>query len=142
MAVADQVEGHESRRRRQLLRLRLLALRQEGTPEPRQFSAEIRDAMNTIIAEAEAMIKSGDHPEPGAETFLWVRITRLAMAADQAVDAARAGDAPRLRARLRHLEILTSAIWDVLELPSDQRQGSNVLAGHRDRLKDLVPYWP
>ncbi|HEV3380234.1 MAG TPA: hypothetical protein VG142_04570 [Trebonia sp.] len=85
---------------------------------PPQFADEIRDAANAIVAEAEAVSRAsfgaGGRPEPGAETFLWARITRLSRAADQVVDAARNGDAPGLRTHLQRFDTLTSAIWAVL----------------------------
>ncbi len=59
-----------------------------------------------------AVLEAGAH-KPGTETFLWVRVTRLAMAADDAVDAARSGDLAALYAHLRHLDTLLTAIWTV-----------------------------
>ena len=64
----------------------------------RDITDEIREATNAIIAEAEAMSRAavraiGEHG-PEAETFLWVRITRLAAAADRAAAAARDRDIP------------------------------------------------
>jgi hypothetical protein len=56
-----------------------------------------------------AVLAASPH-EPEAEAFLWVRVTRLASAADQAVDAARSGDYAALGACLRHFETLTSAM--------------------------------
>jgi hypothetical protein len=79
-------------------------------------AAEIRDATNAVIAEVEATSRAvleTSGQELGAETFLWVRVTRLAMAADQAVNAARSGDISALDAHLRHFDALTSAIWTV-----------------------------
>ncbi|MGH3171339.1 MAG: hypothetical protein ACRDN0_36440 [Trebonia sp.] len=119
MAIADQLGGHQARCRQQLLRLRMLVLRQDGTAFPVQLAAEMRDATNVIVAEAEAVghasFGAGGRPDPGTETFLWVRITRLAVAADQVVNAARNGDAPGLRAHLQRFDTLTSAIWAVLD---------------------------
>lgn len=119
MAVTSRMDNRDSRCRRQLLRLRMLALHQDGTAFPLQLAAEMRDVTNEIVAEAEARshasVGYGDRPEPGTETFLWVRITRLALAADQLVDAARGGDFRELRARFQRFDALTSAIWAVLE---------------------------
>jgi hypothetical protein len=118
MAVADQLDGRRARCRRQLFRLRMLILRQDGAGSPVQLGEELRDATNAVVAEAEAMSHESfgsGRPDPGAETFLWVRITRLALAADQVVDAARNGNAAELRARLLRFDALTSAIWAVLE---------------------------
>jgi GAF domain-containing protein len=49
----------------------------------------------------------------GAETFLWVRLTRLAAAADEAVTAARTGDANGLRRHLHRCDDLARAMWAV-----------------------------
>ena len=110
-----QLEGDQSRHRQKLLRLRLLARSQEGLPQ--DFSVEVRDATNEVIAEAEAMsrasIEAEERREPQAETFLWVRIARLATAADRAVDAARRRDVHGLLAHLQQFDALTSALWAV-----------------------------
>ncbi len=115
MTSADPMADRQLRSLRQVLRLRMQVLSQDGMTPSRQ-AADIRDATNAVIAETEAMSHAvlgvGRH-EPGAETFLWVRVARLAMAADQAVNAARTGDLPALDAHLRHFETLTSAIWTV-----------------------------
>ena len=116
MTFDDQMRNHRSRCQRQLSRLRMLTLGQDGVMLPGRVAMEIRDATNAIIAETEAMsravLKAGGE-EPGAETFLWARVTRLALAADQAVMAARNGDAHELRTHLHHFDTLTSAIWTV-----------------------------
>jgi hypothetical protein len=115
MTTADPRGDRQLRYQRQLLRLRMQVLSQDGMV-PARKAAEIRDATNAVIAEVEAtsraVLEAGGH-EPEAETFLWVRVTRLAMAADDAVNAARSGDLAALRARLRHFDALTSAIWTV-----------------------------
>lgn len=94
----------------------MLALGQDSLDLSRQVIAEIRDTTNAVIAETEAMcrlvLRAGRH-EPGAETFLWVRVTRLAHSADQAVTAARRGDVGELRSHLHHFDSLTAAIWTV-----------------------------
>lgn len=117
MATYDQLDDYRSRCRQHLLRLRLLAGNQDGAALPREFTVEVRDATNAIIAEVEAMsraaLRAGDRQEPQAETFLWVRVARLAAAADRAVDAARSRDVPGLRAHLYQFNSLTSALWTV-----------------------------
>jgi hypothetical protein len=115
MTCADTTYDRQLRCQRQLLRLRMLVLSQDATTLARH-AAGIREATNTVIAEVAAMgraVLEVDRPGPGAETFLWVRVTRLAVAADDAVTAARSGDLAALDAHLRHLETLTSAIWTV-----------------------------
>jgi hypothetical protein len=150
MTFDDQMRNHRSRCQRQLSRLRMLTLSQDGVPPPRRVDAEIRDATNAIIAETEAMsravLKAG-RQEPGDETFLWVRLTRLSLAADQAVMAARNGDIHQLRAHLHHFDTLTSAIWTVQHAvhgtrlhvagsPDRIRTGVTALRGRRPRPLD------
>jgi hypothetical protein len=92
------------------------AAEQDGTLPARQLAAEVRDATSVVIAEVEAMsqeLLESAPREAAAETFLWVRVARLALAADQAVDAGRRGDGAALRAELRHFDSLVSAIWTV-----------------------------
>jgi hypothetical protein len=115
MTTTDRMGDRQLRCQRQLLGLRMLVLSQDGMTPARQ-AAEIRDATNAVIAEVEAMSRAvlgAGGREPGAETFLWVRVTRLAMAADRAANAARSGDVSALDAHLRHFDALTSAIWTV-----------------------------
>jgi hypothetical protein len=116
MTFDDQMRDHRSRCQRQLSRLQMLTLGQDGMVSPSRIAAEIRSATNAIIAETEAMSRAvlrAGRQEPGAETFLWVRVTRLALAADQAVMAASSGDIHELRTHLHHFDTLTSAILTV-----------------------------
>ena len=118
MIVSSQIRDHQSRCQPHLLRLRLLALGETGAALPRQLILEIREATNAIIAEAEAgsaalAAMAADRGEPETETFLLVRLNRLAVAADEAVNAARGGDGTRLRRDLARFDALTSAIWAV-----------------------------
>jgi hypothetical protein len=112
----EQLDDYRSRCRQRLLRLRILAGSQDGAVLPLEFSVEVRDATNAIIAEMEAMSRAAlraDGQGPQAETFLWGRIARLASAADRAVDAASSQDVPGLRAHIHQFDTLTSAIWTV-----------------------------
>jgi hypothetical protein len=116
MTFDDQMRDYRSRCQWQLSRLRMLGLSQDGMALPGRVAAEIRSATNEIIAQTEAMshaVLRAGRQEPGAETFLWVRVSRLALAADQAVIAARNGDMHGLRTHLHHFDTLTSAIWTV-----------------------------
>jgi hypothetical protein len=134
MTTADLKDDRQLRSQRQLLRLRMLVLSQDGMAPARQ-AAEIRDATNAVIAEVEAtsraVLEAGGHA-PGAETFLWVRVTRLAMAADQAVNAARSGDTAGLDAHLRHFDALTSAIWTVQDAVYGQEPATRRLSARSD----------
>ncbi len=119
MSVADQIRDHQARCVTPLISLRMLAQGDAGTPLPRWVVVEVARAASTVLAEAEAaghtaLTAAGarsDHP--GSETFLRVRLDRLAAAADDAITAARAGDAGALRRHLRRFDALTSAIWTV-----------------------------
>ena len=120
MTVTDQISAHQSRCEHALLRLQALARAVTGTGASRQLvAAEVRDATTAVIAEADAAGRyalaatGGGRREPHAETFLCVRLARLEAAADEAVSAARDGDAPRLSREVRRFDALTSAIWTV-----------------------------
>jgi hypothetical protein len=129
MASYGQLDDYQSRCRQQLLRLRLLAGSQDGGALPREFTAQVRDATNAIIAEVEAMsrtaIGASERRQPQAETFLWVRVARLAAAADRAVDAARSRDVPALRALLHQFDTLTSALWAVQDATYGKQPGNS-----------------
>lgn len=102
-----------------LLRLRITARGEAGAALPRQVTGVVRDATNVVLAEVEAAGRAvlaataAGRRRSEAETFLLVRLTRLARAADEAVDAARGGDAPGLRRRLDRFNALTAAVWAV-----------------------------
>jgi hypothetical protein len=119
VTFADQIRDHQSRCHPHLLRLQLMARGEAGATVPRQIAAEVRDATDAILAEAEAAVRTAlaatadRRREPATETFLRARLARLAGAADEAVNAARAGHAPGLRSCLRRFDELTSAIWAV-----------------------------
>jgi len=127
VALAEQIDNHESRCRQHLLRLRMLARTPDDAALSREVAVEVRDATNAIIAEAEAMsrtaITAAGERDPQAETFVWVRITRLATAADRAVGAAHSRDMSQLRADLHHFDALTSAIWAVERAAYGQHPG-------------------
>jgi hypothetical protein len=119
MIFSDQIRDHQSRCQPHLLTLRMLARGEADAPLSSPVAIVVRDATNAVIAEAEAagraaLAATADgrrHPE--AETFLWVRLARLARAADEAVDAARRGDNSGLRDHLTRFSALTAAIWAV-----------------------------
>ncbi len=119
MTFADQIRVHQSRCNPHLLRLRFVARDEADMTITRQIAAEVRDATNAILVEAETAVRGAlaagadGRREPTAETLLWARLTRLASAADEAVNAARGGNASGLRIRLRRFDVLTSAIWTV-----------------------------
>jgi len=116
MTIAERADLRHSRCQQQMSRLRVLAMSEDSLVPSGQFAIEVREATNAVIAYVEAasrVVLDVEQHEPGTETFLWVRVARLALAADEAFNAARSGDLPALRAHLRHFETLTSAIWTV-----------------------------
>lgn len=118
MTFADQLRDHQARCQPHLLRLRLVARGEASTTAARQIAAEVREATNAVLAEAEAAIRTAlaateGRRKPATETFLWARLARLADAADGVVSAAHGGHAPTLRTGLRRFDELTSAIWAV-----------------------------
>lgn len=94
----------------------MIARDEAGTAFSWQMMADVTQAADAILAEAEAAgsetFASGGGG-PGAGTFLSVRLSRLATAANDMIAAAGAGDPAQLRRRLRRFEVLTSAIWTV-----------------------------
>ena len=119
MTVADQTESHQARCLPHLLVLRMLAGEDAEVPGPWLAMAKVAQATDAILAEAEAAGREaravgGDGP--GLGIFLSVRLSRLAVAAGEAVAAAGAGDFTQLRRHLRRFETLTSAIWTVQDL--------------------------
>lgn len=119
MTFADEIREHESRCYPHLLRLQFLARREAAATAPWQLAAEVREATNAVLAEAEAAVRTalaataGTRRETVTEAFLWARLARLAGAADEAVNAVRIGQALGLGSRLRRFGELTSAIWAV-----------------------------
>jgi hypothetical protein len=118
MTVADRTEGHQARCLPHLLVLRMLVSDDAEAPSPWLVMSEVAQATDAILAEAEAAghearAVGGDGPGPGI--FRAVRLSRLAVAAGEAVAAAGAGDFVQLRRHLRRFEALTSAIWAVQE---------------------------
>ena len=119
VSIADQIEDHEARCLPHMLRLWMLARDEAQAPLPWQAVLEVLQATEAILAEAEtagraardARAAAGDGR--GAETFMGVRLNRLAAAADDVVLAAGSGDFAQLRRHLRQFEVLTTAIWTV-----------------------------
>ena len=122
MNVADQLEDHQARCLPHLLTLRMLARDTPEAPPPWLAVAEVTQATNAILAEVEAAVRAvtgggpGGPDSPGTGTFLSVRLSRLAVAADDAIAAAGAGDFTQVRCHVRRFETLTSAIWAVQDV--------------------------
>jgi len=126
MSLADQIHDHQARCLAHLISLRMLARDEPGTPPARRVVAEVARATSAILAEAEAagraaLAAAGGGPNRGAETFLRVRLDRLAAAAQDAIAAAQAGTSAELRQHLYRFDTLTSAIWTVHDVVSAPR---------------------
>ena len=116
MTVANRTEGHQARCLPHLLVLQMLASDDAEAPSPWLAMAKVAQATDAILAEAEAAgneARAVGGDAPGLGIFLSVRLSRLAVAAGEAVSAAGAGDFTQLRRHLRRFEALTSAIWTV-----------------------------
>jgi hypothetical protein len=127
MSITDQIQEHQARCLASLISLRMLAQGEAGAPLPRWVVVEVVQATAMVLAEAEtagraALAARGDRP--GDETFLRVRLDRLAAAADDAIAAARAGDSGEMRRNLHRFDALTSAIWTVEEAVYGSRRVS------------------
>ena len=126
MSVADQIQDHRARCLAHLIKLRMLARDEAGTPPPRWMVVEIARATSAILAEAEAAgraaLAAADGKNRGGETFLRVRLDRLAAAANDTITAARAGNSAELRQHLDRFDVLTSAIWTVHDAMYGQRR--------------------
>jgi hypothetical protein len=127
MTIVDKIEDHQARCQLQLLKLRMIARYEPGTALTWHAVTEIVQATEAILAEAQAAGSDARAAAgPGAATFLNVRLSRLAAAANDAIVAAGDGDSGQLRRHLHRFEVLTSAIWTVQQavsapVPSRQR---------------------
>jgi hypothetical protein len=116
MTIADRIGDHQARCLPYLLSLRMLARDDAEMPFPWLVRAGVAAATRAILAEAETAgreVRAVTGGGPGTGIFLGVRLRRLAVAADDAIAAAGAGDLTQLRRYLRRFETLTSAIWEV-----------------------------
>ena len=119
MTIAAKIEDHQARCQPHLLRLQMIACAEAGTVLSCQAVTEVIQAIEAILAEAEAAgsdaraAAGGSTTSPGAGMFLGVRLTRLAAAANDVIAAAWAGDSAQMRRHLRRFDALTSAIWTV-----------------------------
>ncbi|HUB23548.1 MAG TPA: hypothetical protein VMA97_14235 [Streptosporangiaceae bacterium] len=130
MSVADQIHDHQARCVAPLISLQMLAQGEAGTPLPRWVVVEVAQATSAVLAEAEAAGRvalaavGAGAGHPGGETFLRVRLDRLAAAASDAITAAHNADCGEMRRHLRRFEALTSAIWTVQDAVYGSRQVS------------------
>lgn len=118
MTPTDEIHHHQLRCQPHLLRLRMTA-HGDAAALPPQFAAEVAEAVAAVIAEAEAAgravgvtaVQGRGATEAGM--FLRVRLNRLAVAAEDVIAAARAGNLAAMRRQLHRFDALTSAIWTV-----------------------------
>jgi hypothetical protein len=114
MTSAKQIDDHQARCQPHVLRLWMIARDEAGARLRWQAVADVTEAIDAILDEAESAGSEASAAGGGGPgTFLSVRLTRLAAAADDVIVAARAGDPAQLRRRLHRFEVLTSAIWTV-----------------------------
>jgi hypothetical protein len=115
MSVTDQIQEHRARCAALLVSLRMLTQEEAGASPSRWVVVEVAQATGTVLAEVEAASRAAlaGGGRPGDETFLRVRLDRLAAAADDAIAAARAGESGEMRRHLHRFDALTSAIWTV-----------------------------
>jgi len=117
MSVADAIHGYHERSMPHLARLRILTGSEAGPPPSPGVAAEVATATSAVLAQAEAASRlalaatrrgsSGDV----SVLFQAARLARLTAAADEAVAAARHGNAATLRERLLRFDTLTAAIY-------------------------------
>jgi hypothetical protein len=116
MTADEEIRDHQARCQPYMLQLRMLARGDYGLMPT---AAEVAQATGAILAEVGAGSRAASaaagyrQVQPGAGTFLQVRLDRLAAAADEAIAAARDGNAPMLSRVLNRFEALISAIWTV-----------------------------
>ena len=97
-----------------------------GEPLPPGLADDVSEMTSAILAEADAALRAAVAAVPGARRravagFLADRVTRLAATADEAVSAAKDGDAAAVRRCLRRFEVLTSAVWTAHNSPCPMR---------------------
>ena len=116
MTADEEITDHQARCQPYVLRLQMFARGDYGLIPT---ATEVAQATGAILAEVGAGSRAASATagyrqlQPGAGTFLQVRLDRLTMAAEEAIAAARDGNAPVLSRVLRRFEALTTAIWTV-----------------------------
>jgi len=127
MAAASEIRDHHARCVPHLARLHMLGIYQAGEPVPPGLADDVGAVTSTILAEAGAALWATVAAVPGTRRtavaeFLANRLAKLAAAADEAVSAAKDGEAAALRRCLHKFERLTSALWTVqLAMPDGAR---------------------
>jgi hypothetical protein len=112
----------------------MLGRYEPGEPLPPALADEVDEITSAILTEAGAALEAAVAAVPGTRrtavaAFLGGGVDRLAAAADEAVSAAKDGDAAALRRCLHRFEVLTSAMWMVqLAMPETGGSGTPPLA--------------
>ena len=116
MNATEEIRERRARCQPHLLRLRMNTCGVSGIAPAERVAAEVSQATAAILTEVEALVRSGLDYMPGRARvrggpFLGVRLAWLTAAADDAIRAAREGNAAELRARVRSFDTMVSAIW-------------------------------
>jgi hypothetical protein len=143
MAATSEIRAHHAHCVPHLARLHVLGSYQAGDPVPPGLAGDVSAVTGEILAEAGAAVRATVAAVPRARRpavaeFLANRTAKLAGAAEQAVRAARDGDAAALRRCLRNFESLTSAAWTVQLAMPDRARLSRLAHGPQARLPDPV----
>ena len=116
MTVADAIHDYRERCLPHLIRLRMLSTEPWLAPSA-GVAAEVSQATSAVLGQAEAASRvalagtRAGRRDRGPGVFLAARLARLRAAAEDAVTAARGGNAAALRQRLVRFDALTSALW-------------------------------
>ena len=135
MSVADAIHSYHERSLPHLAWLRILSGSGAAPPPSPGVAAEVATATRAVLAQAEAASRlalAATRRESGGDgpaLFLAARLSRLTAAADEAVAAARDGNAATLRERLLQFDTLTAAIYTT-ERPAGETAAPPVLAGN------------
>lgn len=118
MSVADAIHDYRERSLPHLARLGMLSAGETEAVASPGVAAEVSRATRAVLTQAQAASRlvalaaiRGGKGDQGPGLFLAARLARLTAAADDAVAAARSGNAAVLRERLLRFDALTSAIW-------------------------------
>lgn len=118
MAGMSEIRVHRAHCLPHLARLHMHGRYQPGEALPPGLADEVSEGTSAILAETGAAVRVTVAAVPGTRRMavaglLADRLSRLAVAADEAVSAAKEADPGALRRCLRRFEMLTSAAWTV-----------------------------
>lgn len=118
MAGMSEIPVHRAHCLPHLARLHMHGRYQPGEALPPGLADEVSEGTSAILAETGAAVRVTVAAVPGTRRaavagLLADRLSRLTVAADEAVSAAKEADPGALRRCLRRFEMLTSAAWTV-----------------------------